>query len=294
MSQEMMHKLKQELNDEQLGHYAKLLYRSYNFNLTNKQIWDLIYSSFEGKFNHIFDCYSRKYVANEAANELIMTYVPAEKTIKYNFIKNFVDKEDEVTFFEMYTDSSRVDLCRVNGKSIAYEIKTEIDGLTKLPKQLNDYSKLFEYIYVITDEKHIKKVLDIVPFHCGVIKYRFLKGECIFSYKKAALKSPDICPEAQIRNLSSRDIELILKKQQINAIPSKKNERINLLLELYQSKKINSLFKWRLQSKYAQQWDFVKNHFQEIYPIDIQPFFHHPIDPDLTYCKPSFSDKVYI
>jgi hypothetical protein len=64
---------------------------------------------------------------------------------------------------------SKADLAMFNGTSIAYEIKTELDNLDRLASQLDDYSSVFDRIFVVTSEAQVGVVLERVPDHVGVL-----------------------------------------------------------------------------------------------------------------------------
>jgi hypothetical protein len=55
----------------------------------------------------------------------------------------------------------------INGASRCYEIKTELDNLSKLIKQSNDYCAVFEYNTVILDEKHLIRARQYLPEEYG-------------------------------------------------------------------------------------------------------------------------------
>lgn len=59
---------------------------------------------------------------------------------------------------EFRANNSKVDCVIINGTLTVYEIKTKFDTFQRLVKQLNDYKKVFEKIYVITDEINIEKL----------------------------------------------------------------------------------------------------------------------------------------
>lgn len=69
---------------------------------------------------------------------------------------------------EFRVGKSKADLAVFNGTSTVYEIKTELDNLDRLPNQLIEYSKVFDKIYVVTNTKYLKDVVDIIPDHVGV------------------------------------------------------------------------------------------------------------------------------
>lgn len=62
------------------------------------------------------------------------------------------------------------DCVMLNGISTCYEIKTEYDSLNRLHEQLASYCSLFDKVYVVCDEKHLNKVMDIAPLTVGVVQ----------------------------------------------------------------------------------------------------------------------------
>lgn len=71
---------------------------------------------------------------------------------------------------ELRVGSSKADLVLLNGSIRIYEIKTELDGLGKLSKQLNDYQKFADKVYVVTDEKFAEKIkVEYADTNIGII-----------------------------------------------------------------------------------------------------------------------------
>lgn len=64
---------------------------------------------------------------------------------------------------------SKADLVMLNGTSVAYEIKTELDKLDRLTSQLEAYSRMFDKIYVVTDERLLDRVRAETPDYVGMI-----------------------------------------------------------------------------------------------------------------------------
>lgn len=87
------------------------------------------------------------------------------------FINEILKNHDEnhAILTELCVKDSQADLVIVNGTTTVYEIKTELDTLARLPKQLDDYTSVFDKIYVITNKKYLKQVrLLIDQKHKGV------------------------------------------------------------------------------------------------------------------------------
>lgn len=70
---------------------------------------------------------------------------------------------------EVYSDRSIADLVIVNGHTVAYEIKTELDSFDRLDKQLKAYCKLYDFVNVVTYPSAIDKVQAIVEGAIGIL-----------------------------------------------------------------------------------------------------------------------------
>lgn len=62
---------------------------------------------------------------------------------------------------ELKISSSKADLVMLNGAIKVYEIKTELDSFDKLSKQIEDYQKFAEIIYIVVDIKSSKKICNV-------------------------------------------------------------------------------------------------------------------------------------
>jgi hypothetical protein len=87
--------------------------------------------------------------------------------------------------------NSIADLAVVNGSLHAFEIKGTYDTLSRLPKQIDSYNKVFDYITVVTTENHLSGVMELVPDSWGVWLMSEVDG----------LMERDIIREAQINVL---------------------------------------------------------------------------------------------
>ena len=223
-------------------------------------------------------------LSNSVVNDLIFNYYYCERVIKYHFIKHLKNRVDHIVAFEMAIGDSRVDICRINGSSYAYEIKTEYDTFDRLDTQMRDYLKTFEKVYVIVPKSRVEDVKVHVPKSCGVISYRIDDHmNIVFSYVKRAEKNTcdiSFC----INSLSSNDMSYLLKLLNVKDYKTRK-EKLHALLELTNSKSIWTQYRQLLRHKYEEQWIFITKHFEEILPIDIQSFFSSNMNPNLLYTK---------
>ncbi|MEA4827916.1 MAG: sce7726 family protein [Clostridium sp.] len=215
-------------------------------------------------------------------NEIINRYYHNEITIKSNFINNILLKsKNHVTIFEFNLENSRVDLCKINGKSVAFEIKTDLDNFSRLQKQINDYSEVFDEVYVICSKSNVSSVLSIIPTFCGVYSYSISqKGDYKFSKEKCskAINNRDCI--SQLKLLTKKELKTTFRN--LDYIDDKE-AMINTIIKSYTPLYINSTFKKLIKQRYSVQWEFLKKNHSQIYEIDYQWFFKNNISPTIIY-----------
>jgi hypothetical protein len=269
----------------QLEEMAKSVNDSYNSQLDDFGVWQIISDTAPASLTPILNNMKELYVGHEVVNGLLMKYYPSERVIKYHLAKLFMGCKRDTTLFEMAINSSRLDLGRVNGHSYAYEIKTEFDTLAKLQKQMDDYSQVMEYVYVVTTDPHITEAMPLLPPHCGLIRYELKKERFRTEEIKPATLNPFIDSHAQVKTMTSQDLSYILKKMGIKHCPSTRACRERMLFESLDSVQINEFFKQVLKSKFGKRWSYLKQVVDRIQPIDIQMFFISSSDPRWVYYK---------
>lgn len=70
---------------------------------------------------------------------------------------------------ELNVYTSKADVVIVNGTSSAYEIKSELDNLDRLDKQLEDYQLVFDHTYVVTHRDCASVFRDRLPESVGLV-----------------------------------------------------------------------------------------------------------------------------
>lgn len=215
-------------------------------------------------------------------NNIILKYYPNEICIKANFIKQVLMKgKSHVTIFELPAGSSRADLCKINGTSVAYEIKTDLDNFNRLEKQIDDYYKIFEEVYIICSKSNINNIISVIPQACGVYSYKQTKsGRYIFKIYRTAQKCSRLDTTKQLQLLRKTEFYQFFK---INTDISKKKDLIELTKQTYDDEFINRVFKQILKKRFEKQWDFLKQNYENIYEIDYQWFYKNQIEPSRIY-----------
>jgi hypothetical protein len=97
---------------------------------------------------------------------------------------------------------------------IGVEIKTEHDTTRRLNKQLRNYSKVCDYVYVMCHDNHVEKTEEILlknnHHHVGILAYTEFRGEAIVGVYKEPTRSPFKKVEMAYNMLWKPEIETIL------------------------------------------------------------------------------------
>jgi len=216
-----------------------------------------------------FDIFS-KFELHKRLNDILLQNYKGEEILKYKLFQQFIKKRNLIAAFETKVNNSRVDFLTINGHTTSFEIKSELDNLTKLSKQMADYMLAFEFNYLVVDELHIKKAKDLLPAGYGLWSY---KGGKYKKLIKAELNDK-INPEVQLRLLTKQ--ELVNDFSGIGGV-------IKDILNSYDAYYINKRFKKTLKNRYRSRWEFLINNQDCIFPIDIQFFFNTNIQPSDIY-----------
>jgi len=100
---------------------------------------------------------------------------------------------------------ARIDIAVINGCVHGYEIKSAMDSLTRLPRQMELYQACLEKLTIVCAPKHIDNVINIVPSWCGVIlASKGPRGGIYFSSVQTPTNNPEVKRE-QLAHLLWRE-----------------------------------------------------------------------------------------
>lgn len=119
-------------------------------------------------------------VDSTIAEYLDIAYAEMSKTYRNEYIyKNTIANKillgrHSLNTATMHTEfrvgKSKADALILNGTSHIYEIKTELDTLDRIEKQLADYIEFAEYVSVVSSQSHIEKLQSLLPDQVGLIE----------------------------------------------------------------------------------------------------------------------------
>lgn len=139
------------MNGRRLDHF-KDIYQTANIN--NHHDNTSIKSILNSYYSSLLESYQNEYVYK---NKLIKSIKSNEQTNRFSLI----------TEIDVGADS-RVDMALFSSSSHAFEIKTEFDSLNRLDKQLQDYSKAFEFVWAVTSENKVENLARRLESSIGI------------------------------------------------------------------------------------------------------------------------------
>jgi hypothetical protein len=254
---------------------AQKLYSFYSPYLSDKEVREYISEAFGDRFQNISND------PRGIVNHILKNCYPNEAVIKSGFINEVLIKtNDHITIFELNVGSSRADLCKINGTSVAYEIKTDLDSIQRLGKQLDDYSRVFEEVYLICSESKLAYMKENISDMYGIYTYRKTKsGRYIYKKIQNACRSNEISALHQLNIMTKRELSFYFN---VNCKDSRE-EIHSAILNSYNQVDINKVFKQCLKNKYYKEWTFLKSNVEKIHDIDYQWFFKNMFNPELVY-----------
>ncbi|EPY5150116.1 sce7726 family protein [Klebsiella variicola] len=175
-----------------------------DFSLLHKLASPLSLQYFPIKISEIFDMAFAK-LSNEYKTEYFFKNIIANEV----FLKKH-KSNNAVMLSEFRVGASKADCVILNGLSICYEIKTELDNLKRLPEQLSSYTELFDKVYVVASKLHIEKIKEIVPESVGIIE--LTDRNRLKEIKPALLIDSEINPKLMISSMRISEYKYMAEK----------------------------------------------------------------------------------
>lgn len=242
---------------------AKDLARSYNILYSTKTLKSILKYAYPDSIVESFT----KYEIHFIFNEIITRNYNAEALYKSLLVDEFIN-EDVIAAFEINANNSRLDFLKINGHTVSYEIKSEVDNLSKIEKQISDYSELFDYNYVVIGRNHLLSIKRLCPPHYGII---IVEDSIIKEVRKPKMNN----------NINSIKQLNVFTKKELNSFFGYSD--IKLIDSFFSLKIIAENFRAMLKQRYEKRWLFLKEHKVKILPIDYQYFYNHNIPPSIIY-----------
>lgn len=268
-----MELIRKQIESDNLYRSVDLLCSSYSGDLREKRLWTSLSLVLPKEYWYKDVSSLSEKNGFELANELIMQYGRGEKVVKYHLAKQHIDDLDEVSLFEMKVCNSRLDYARINGSSYVYEIKTENDSVIRLEKQLKDYELIFEFIYIVVHAKHLEKVLTLAKNKIGIISYELKNGEYVESLIRPATKNKSVQKKATVEQLTGDQLKRLLIDSGFSASGKNVEQLRNKVMKVIPKQQVLMFFKESVKKRYKPNWDYTRENFGRIHPIDLQTVY---------------------
>jgi hypothetical protein len=199
--------------------------------LNSKVKNDLKGKTFSYAFDYFFNIINVHY-----KNEYVFKNIIANRLIKGRH------KLANVAYInEFHVLNSICDVAIFNGTSTAYEIKTGLDNLDRIESQLNDYKKVFEKIFIVSDDSKIKILEQTLSKDIGII--RLTPRKKLSTIREASSNIEQLSHNALFTSLRNSEIlNYMQRKYNYIPTPSPKETR-NDCFHLFQSMDITEAHK---------------------------------------------------
>lgn len=130
-------------------------------------------------------------------------------------LKFMLSTTDDVRILEEFCIADkgcRVDVVTVGSTLQGYEIKSDVDTLARLARQVEYYDSIFQYNWVVVGGSKLKKLDDLLPKHWGIIRADQINGLFELCTIRPAKKNPHMNIASVLKLLWKEElIEILLK-----------------------------------------------------------------------------------
>lgn len=174
--------------------------------------------------------------------------------------KKFLAHEDTEILHElrMPRPSGRVDIAVINGRLSGFEIKSDFDSLSRLPRQVRAFSAVFDEMCVVTTSRHSADARKIIPSWWRLTVHAKKNGKPHFRTVQKGSTNPNVQTDALLHMLTRYELSSAIQNQQLDLqIRSLRRSQIieNLMDQLEPSNirfEVRRLLKLRAGAKYHQ------------------------------------------
>ncbi|MCU5588941.1 sce7726 family protein [Bacillus cereus] len=175
------------------------------------------------------------------------------RNVLLNELRNQYKNDEAIVVNEMGVcqGKSRVDIAVVNGIIHGYEIKSESDTLKRLPRQMEDYNRVFDRMTIVVASKYLDEVRELIPKWWGIILVRNKQGEAKLKMVRKGRKNKEIDPISLAQLLWKEEALEILKEKGLHRgfLSKPKKEILRHLSESIELEELQSRINWILKNR---------------------------------------------
>lgn len=115
--------------------------------------------------------------------------------------------------FSVENGISRADIVNISSAELhGYEIKSDVDTLTRLTGQVHSYGKVFSRMTLVVGASHIKQAMYMIPEWWGVtLAKKNSEGVVVFSQIRKARLNPSLDSSSLLKLLFKEEINVVMK-----------------------------------------------------------------------------------
>lgn len=156
-----------------------------------------------------------------------MNDLQIRNAIKEQEFKNHYNDPDTRIIDELgiCQGESIVDIAVVNGSLSGYEIKSDVDTLKRLPKQIENYNKVFDYMSIVTSQKYAPIINDHIPDWWGIIEVENSNGIAVVIERRKPIQNTKIDLFYLVQMLWKDELVEIIDSYSLNKSKKNKSKR---------------------------------------------------------------------
>ncbi|WP_406820694.1 sce7726 family protein [Pseudomonas sp. KnCO4] len=188
-----------------------------------------------------------------------MKEIDIKRTLSHYLLKQGTT---DVVFFEypFHFGRRRADIISSDhGMITGYEIKSVNDRIDRLSEQLDSYTLLFDYVYVVCDSKHLSAIRKIIPNRVGIYL-------CADSGLSKIRKAKQIKNFDSVVTLDAMPIEALRKE--FKSTGKSKLEICKSIAQGYKREHIKETYRKFIFHKYGAQTAHLKNETSDLLTLD--------------------------
>src|SRR5699024_1868194 len=196
-----------------------------NYIILNKVFNQQIFHNLiNGKFNSVFELCIDDYTDGNTNEKYHILISKLYKYLTKNYRNEYFYKNTlmnnrllgrhslntTTALAELPVGKSIADMVLVNGHATVYEIKTDLDNISRLRRQISDYYKVFNNVCVLTSETNVDYLLEILKdTSVGV---SVLTNRNYISYRKPTIENNNYLNQiSMFKVLRKKEYETIIK-----------------------------------------------------------------------------------
>lgn len=147
-----------------------------------------------------------------------MTELAVRTALRDHLLSSGAAGSEAVDEFWVPRSNERADIALINSHLAGFEIKTERDTLSRLPRQAEAYGRIFDRCTAVVASRHTGVATEMLPPWWGIVEVS-VNGHVGFTQQRTARANPGIDREILVRLLWREEVAAALGTLRIETLP---------------------------------------------------------------------------